>query len=95
MLACDVGDLKMVDLLLRSNADSDLQQPVGIQRSYNEGQSHIISRWADYKLHCKWASKVDVIAVQGIIKVMFKYILSSIIMYEYAENWIFCPDASC
>ena len=34
MLACDVGDLNMVDLLLRSNADSDLQQPVGTQSSY-------------------------------------------------------------
>jgi len=33
MLACDVGDRETVDLLLRSNADSDLQQPVGIQRS--------------------------------------------------------------
>ena len=37
MLACDVGDLNMVDLLLRSNADSDLPQPVGTQSSYYEG----------------------------------------------------------
>ena len=67
MLACDVGDLKMVDLLLRSNADSDLQQPVGIQTSYNDGQSHVINRRAGYKLHCKWVSKVHVITVEGIL----------------------------
>jgi len=70
MLACDVGDLKMVDLLLRSNADSDLQQPVGIHTSYNDGQSHVINRWAGYKLHCKWVSKVHAITVEGIIKVL-------------------------